>query len=66
MNDVELIAIMPVFNEEAGIARVITGWLEALSRERITYLLVAINDGSTDAWQSSISFDYDFPHSLLS
>ena len=49
MNDVELIAIMPVFNEEAGIARVITGWLEALSRERITYLLVAINDGSTDA-----------------
>jgi dolichol-phosphate mannosyltransferase len=48
MSNTELIAVMPVYNEEANIAMVITEWLEALARERIVFRLLAINDGSTD------------------
>jgi len=49
MSDRELIAFMPVYNEEANIATVITEWLEAFARERIDARLLALNDGSTDA-----------------
>ena len=49
MSDGELIAFMPVYNEEANIATVITEWLEAFARERIDARLLALNDGSTDA-----------------
>jgi|SRR5262249_48556004 len=49
MSQIELIAIMPVYDEEAGIAGVVTEWLQALSREQISHYVIAINDGSTDA-----------------
>jgi len=49
MSERELIAFMPVYNEEANIATVITEWLEAFARERIDSRLFALNDGSTDA-----------------
>lgn len=48
MNSAELIAVMPVYNEEANIAAVITEWLQAFVRERINACLLAVNDGSRD------------------
>src|SRR5260370_31443685 len=48
MNQIELIAVPPVYNEETNIATVITEWLQAFSRERIDARLLAVNDGSRD------------------
>ena len=48
MTSPELVAVMPVFNEEANIANSIKEWLETFNRGGISCLLVAINDGSTD------------------
>jgi dolichol-phosphate mannosyltransferase len=49
VSDIELIAVMPVYNEAASIARVVKEWMEAFSRTGVTFRLLAINDGSTDA-----------------
>jgi dolichol-phosphate mannosyltransferase len=48
MNSAELIAVMPVYNEEANIAAVITEWLQAFAHEQINARLLAVNDGSRD------------------
>lgn len=40
---------MPVFNEEESVAKVLSGWLETLNREVGKFLILAIDDGSTDA-----------------
>jgi glycosyltransferase involved in cell wall biosynthesis len=48
MNRFELIAVMPIYNEEANIASVVTEWLDAFTQARIVSRLLAINDGSTD------------------
>jgi dolichol-phosphate mannosyltransferase len=39
---------MPVFNEQASIARVIDEWFPVLDREVGNFTLLAIDDGSTD------------------
>lgn len=48
MNSAELVAVIPVYNEEANIAAVITEWLHAFARARIACRVFVINDGSTD------------------
>jgi dolichol-phosphate mannosyltransferase len=48
MSSADLIAVMPVYNEEANIAAVIMEWLQAFGRERINARLLAVNDGSKD------------------
>src|SRR6202022_4959414 len=48
MKSTELIAVMPVYNEEANIAAVITEWLQAFAHEQINARLLAVNDGSRD------------------
>jgi glycosyltransferase involved in cell wall biosynthesis len=40
---------MPVYNEEACIASVVTAWLEVLRGTGASFRLLAINDGSRDA-----------------
>lgn len=45
----ELVAVMPIYNEEANIKAVVTEWLQAFAAERINARLLAINDGSRDA-----------------
>jgi glycosyltransferase involved in cell wall biosynthesis len=44
----ELAVVMPVYNEEANIAHVITEWTAALEQLGIGYVLLPINDGSRD------------------
>ncbi len=45
---VELAVVMPVYNEEATIAGVVAEWVAELERLDITFVLLAINDGSKD------------------
>ena len=49
----ELAIIMPVYNEELGIDKVIKDWSSVLSEK--TFDLIVINDGSKDKTQSVIS-----------
>lgn len=44
----DLIAVMPVYNEEDCIENVLTLWIKALSKLNISYRILAINDGSKD------------------
>jgi glycosyltransferase involved in cell wall biosynthesis len=48
MKDLELIAVMPIYNEATNITNVVHEWLEALGREGMGFRLLAINDGSRD------------------
>lgn len=48
MNHVELIVVMPVYNEEASIVRVVRDWLHSFAKEGIAHRLIVINDGSRD------------------
>jgi glycosyltransferase involved in cell wall biosynthesis len=66
MNSAELIAVMPVYNEEANIAAVITEWLQAFAREQINARLLAVNDGSRDDTLSILrKLQTQFPDQLL-
>ncbi|MGI8436010.1 MAG: glycosyltransferase family 2 protein [Chthoniobacterales bacterium] len=66
MNEVELIAVMPVYNEEASIGGVIREWMEAFRAEGISHRLLAINDGSRDQTLALLeSLAAEFPDRLL-
>jgi glycosyltransferase involved in cell wall biosynthesis len=66
MNSAELIAVMPVYNEEANIAEVITEWLQAFTREQINARLLAVNDGSRDSTLSILQkLQSQYPDQLL-
>jgi dolichol-phosphate mannosyltransferase len=66
MNRFELIAVMPVYNEEANIASVVTEWLDAFTRARIVSRLLAINDGSTDTTLKGLTqLQLQFPDQLV-
>jgi dolichol-phosphate mannosyltransferase len=49
MTSCELAVVMPIYNEEANIAAVVTEWIEELRRLDISFELLAVNDGSSDA-----------------
>jgi len=44
----DLVIVMPIYNEEECIAKVIKDWDNMLSSLHISYQILAINDGSTD------------------
>ena len=44
----ELLVVMPVFNEEAAVEKVVGEWLAELKQRTNDFVLLAINDGSTD------------------
>src|SRR6187455_1365065 len=48
MTPVDLIAVMPVYNEEASVTSVVDEWLEVFAKMGISHRLIAINDGSRD------------------
>jgi glycosyltransferase involved in cell wall biosynthesis len=48
MTTPELCVVMPVYNEEANIASVVTEWVTELQRLGISFELLAVNDGSRD------------------
>jgi len=45
----ELMVVLPVFNEEASIERVVHDWIAALDAHARDFVLLAIDDGSRDA-----------------
>jgi dolichol-phosphate mannosyltransferase len=66
MSSAELIAVMPVYNEEANIAAVIMEWLQAFAREQINAHLLAVNDGSRDNTLSILrKLQSQYPDQLL-
>ncbi len=44
----QLLVVMPVFNEQAAIAKVAGEWFDTLSRQLDDFILLIIDDGSTD------------------
>ncbi len=44
----ELIVVLPVFNEEASIQKVITAWFDEISRSTEAFTFLCLDDGSTD------------------
>lgn len=44
----ELILVMPVYNEEASLKKVVTEWIEEIENWSDHFILLAINDGSKD------------------
>lgn len=44
----QLLVVMPVYNEEASIGKVVRDWFAELDREVGDFLLLAIDDGSVD------------------
>ena len=66
MNSAELVAVMPIYNEDANIATVITEWLAAFAREGSNARLLAVNDGSRDNSLSILQkLQTQFPDQLL-
>ncbi len=56
----DLALVMPVYNEEACIAAVVRSWRDMLSRCRINFLMVVLNDGSWDDTKEALAeFDGD-------
>jgi len=45
----DLAVVMPVYNEEACAAQVVESWLTVLTDLQINFLMIVLNDGSTDA-----------------
>jgi glycosyltransferase involved in cell wall biosynthesis len=48
IQDVELVIVMPIYNEEANIRHVLQSWFDELDRLGIKVVVFAINDGSRD------------------
>jgi glycosyltransferase involved in cell wall biosynthesis len=48
MKNIELAVVMPIYNEEANIESVVTEWVGEFNRLGISFVLLAVNDGSTD------------------
>ena len=44
----QLSVIVPVFNEEESVQQVVPALLDSLSRQRRTFELIIVNDGSRD------------------
>lgn len=61
----ELIAVMPVYNEQDNIAGVVQEWLAAFAAEGIEHVLIAVNDGSKDRTLDLLNrLQSDFPERL--
>ncbi len=52
--DLDLAVVMPVYNEEACIARVVLSHRDVLSTLGIRFRMIVLNDGSTDATAASL------------
>jgi|WetSurMetagenome_2_1015567.scaffolds.fasta_scaffold50616_3 dolichol-phosphate mannosyltransferase len=52
----ELAMVMPVYNEEACVVSVITSWLKVLSDLEINFILLVLNDGSTDNTSKELNY----------
>jgi len=61
----ELAVVMPVYNEEGCVGRVLRAWQEALRALGTNFLIIALNDGSTDGTAAALApFEKD-PNALV-
>ena len=44
----ELLVVLPIYNERESITHVIDGWMPVLREHVGNFVILAINDGSTD------------------
>lgn len=51
----DLAVVMPVYNEEACIVSVVKSWREVLSELNLNFLIIVLNDGSTDATPNELA-----------
>ena len=51
----ELALVMPVYNEEECIYDVVCSWLDIFLRLKIDFLIIILNDGSTDGTKAALS-----------
>ena len=52
LTDPLLSVVMPVYNEEAGITKVVRDWLHAFTNTGISHRLIAVNDSTAAACSS--------------
>jgi len=56
----DLVLVMPIYNEEECIEGVLNSWKDVLGQLGINYLILAINDGSTDGTKTILqNFEQD-------
>jgi dolichol-phosphate mannosyltransferase len=57
----ELSVVMPTYNEEACITEVVQSWRDALEALGMPFLIVVLNDGSTDGTEQALAaFESDY------
>lgn len=52
----ELVVVMPVYNEEACVVQVVRSWRKALSELGIEFRILVLNDGSKDGTREALEF----------
>jgi dolichol-phosphate mannosyltransferase len=63
---VDLLIVMPIYNEEAMIEKVIEDWLSALQKAGVSGAILALNDGSKDGtWAKLQELEKRHPGNLL-
>ena len=50
----DLMVVMPVYNEEACIAEVVRSWRDKLSEMKLNFTILVLNDGSKDGTQQAL------------
>ena len=53
MKNLNISAIIPVYNEEDSVGDVIAGLISQMSGMGIDYEIIAVNDGSTDGFSGA-------------
>ena len=51
----EIVIVMPVFNEQASVRKVVLEWFQEVENWTEKFLLLAVNDGSTDETQKVLA-----------
>ncbi len=51
----ELLIVLPVFNEEASVRKVVVEWIQEVENWSDHFLLLVINDGSTDGTAKALN-----------
>ena len=53
--NLDLLVVMPAYNEQDAIKSVIDGWIDALKKVELNFQILVINDGSTDRTSSILN-----------
>jgi len=57
---IDLAVVMPVYNEEECIVKVLKSWISTLTALGMRFQIIVLNDGSSDGTQQALNvFDHD-------